>query len=119
MGDTLLRSGDRHDLIGLQLDAVAAVVPALDGGGQTVGIAQGVLVVLGLGRRFGHRAHDVLGRLKIGRADRQIDDVDAARRQFALARIQNIENIGLDRFAEAHESHVFALPFKKVNLLLL
>ena len=107
MGDALLRAADRHNLVVCEGDVVPALIPVFDRVEQRAGFIERILILRRVERRLADRLHHMLVRLKIRRADRQVDDIHPAFQQRTLALVQPVENIafcGLPRSEKLHDS---------------
>ena len=78
MCNALLRAAHSHDLVVGKRDVIAALVPVFYGIEQLARFIQRILVHLRIECSAADGLHHMLSRLKIRRADGQIDDVHAA-----------------------------------------
>ena len=91
--------------VGIEVDAVAPLVPVADRDAQLVDAARhGVAVVDRLLRRLDQLLHDVRRRRSVGIAHREVDDVlaGAARRELQVA--DDVEDVGREPF-DARKVH--------------
>ena len=98
MCNALLRAAHGHDLIVGKRDVIAALVPVLRGIEQLARFIQRILVHIRVERSAADGLHHMLSRLKIRRADGQIDDVHTAFEERLLALVELIENIAVCDF---------------------
>ena len=105
MREALLRAGNLNDLVVREVNVIAALVPLFDRVQQLRRFGQRILVHIRVESRAAYRLHHVLVRLKIRRADRQIDNVNALFNQRTLFLVQLIENIAFNRFSCFQKVH--------------